>query len=423
MKLIFNPLLLLTLALLGVLTFSGCEDDDMTEPMEPGNRTSGFVIVGTTPSETALVKYVDELPSDEVSMDDAQDFPQFFPNAKVDNALFLARPDRTAGFAKFVVNADGMLEREGVLPAIDPSSFRIDVRDSGLGVYQDRATPQTLTVFNPTTLEVTGTIDMSEAPVPGDIDQRYQRFTFRGDDVFAPIRGNDGTSFPSFVVHQADLSTNSYVGSTQRDGNGFSSIITFNSFNQRLVDEDGDLYLPDAGNYDGAGIQARVNVIRAGRDTFDTEYEFFPAQQLNPANTFLPTFNTFTVVADGLAVARVNSETPQAAIDIVTQAGGVQNLSSDQIMQVLGILFSSETARWCLLDLDARTVTPIDGIPATGVFAGGSVFFHEGDAFIPAITQSEAGYYRYEPGSGTATRAFTVSGAEVTGVYNIGNDE
>ncbi|MEO0528554.1 MAG: hypothetical protein AAFZ89_15080, partial [Bacteroidota bacterium] len=267
-----------------------------------------------------------------------------------------------------------------------------------------------------------GTIDMTAGFVPDDIGQRYQRFMFRGDDVFAPVRGNvNGESFTSFIVHQANLATNTFVGDTQRDGNGVSEIVSLNSFGQSLVDEAGNFYVADAGNINGAGIFARLNRINAGSNEIDPTYVFEPVRVLNPANIFLPTFSDFTYISNGRAIARVNAETPQAAIDIVTAAGGVQNLSDEQIQQILGILFTAESAVWCELDVNALTVTPISGIPALGIFAGGTVFSFDGEFYLPVSTETENGYYRYDPTSGAAVKAFEVTGAAVSGVFNIAN--
>lgn len=399
------------------------DDDPNPDPdPEPENKSTGFVIVGTTSSETALATYVEEIPSGTVDLSVGTDYAQFFPTAAFDNALYMARTDGSAGFSKIVVNEDGELEEEGVIPTIDAGSFRIAVRDATTGVFQDRATPNTISVFNPETLEVTANIDMSAGFVPGDIDQRYQRFIFRGNDVFAPIRGNDGQVFTSFILHQANLETNSFVGDTQRDGNGVSEIVTFNNFGQNLTDAMGNLYVSDAGNYSGEGIAARINKIPAGSNEIDPDYIFEPAVVLNPTNVFLPTFNGFNVVDDNIAIARVNAETPQEAIDIVLAAGGLQNLTDDQIQQILGILFTAESARWCAIDLNELTVTPIEGIPAVGAFSGGNTFSANGEVYIPVTTTSENAYYRWSSSSTSATKAFDVTGADISGVFNIANN-
>lgn len=409
-----------TLAALAIFLFPSCDKDDDVTTDEI--RTSGFVAVVSTASQTGIAKYIEELPADGGNInvaEDGTDFPRFFPADLYNHALYLARPDGSAGFAKYEVNTDGALIETGVIPTAAANSFRIAVRDANVGVFHDRANPDQITVFNPTRMEITNTIDMSDAPVPGDIPQRYQKFLFRGDDVFAFIRGEDGSEFASLVVHQANLSSNTYVGSTQRNGDGFSEISVFSFFGQNVTDEEGNLYIPDAGNINGTGLPASLNKVSAGSNEFDTSYQFFPAQVLNPANFALPLFDNFTTIGGNRAIAKVNAETPQAVIDIVTQAGGVENLSPDQINQVLGILFTAETSRWCVLDLVAKTVRPISGIPAVGAFAGGGTFRHDGEFYLAVPTDAEQAYYRYNPNTDVATKAFTVTGGDIAGVFNL----
>lgn len=409
--------------LLSVLVaFYSC--DEKIDPIPPDTKkTSGFVVVGATSNGSAVVKYIEELPGDGGSVDlstGVTDFPRFFPNGLFDHALFLPNPNESVGgFAKYVVDQNGILKEEGTLPTVASSSFRIGVKDANTGVYHDRSTPKRLTVFNPTTMQVTGTIDMSAAFVPGGVDQRYQSFFFRGNDVFSHVREESGGDFPSFIVHQANLSNNTFVGDTQREGDGLNGITTFNQFGQGVTDSQGNLYILDGGNFDGAGIPASLNKIPASSNKFDASYQFFPARVLNPANIFLPTANTFYVTQGTRGIAVVNAETPQAAIDIVMSAGGVQNLTPEQIQQVLGILFTAESAKWCELDLVAKTVTPISGVPNLGAFSAATVFRHNGEFYLPVPTRAETAYYRFNPTTRSAQKAFSISGADLIGVYNL----
>ncbi len=422
-----NCVMHLSLLLL-VLFISACSDDDndMNDPSPSGIKTSGFVFVGTTGSGSASVKYAEELPVGSIDLSDGLDFPGFFPNSVYDHALFLARPgENTAGFSKYVVNENGELEERGILSASESSSFRIDVRDAQVGVFQDLATPDQITVFNPTTFQVTTTIDMTDGFVPGDIAQRYQRFIFRGDDVFSFIRGPLGVveAFPSFIIHQADLSTNTFVGDTQREGNGINTINTSNNFGQNLLDDEGNLYIEDIGNFDGVGIAARVNKIPAGSNEIDPNYVFEPAVVLNPQNAFLPAFNSFSIVSGKQAIAKVNATTPQEAIDVLIAAGGVDNLSLEQRQQIFGILSRAESARWCELDLEALTVTPIEGIPSSGVFGFASTFRFNGEIYISINRESGDAVYRWNPSTGEASKAFDVTGSvDIQGIFNLANN-
>ena len=412
------------LLLTGLLATS-CSSDDDAPDVGSEIKTSGFVIVGITSSESVRAKYVEELPTGTVDLSDGVDFPNFRPTTLFDHAMFLARPDGSGNFSKYVVNENEELVEIGTLPTNSNNSFRIAVRDAETGVFHDLQTPGSITVFNPTTLESTRTIDMSAGFVPGGIAQSYQRFMFRGDDVFSPIRGNAGqVSFTSFIVHQANLSTYTFVGDTQRDGDGQGRIFHLTDFGQNVVDESGNLYITDAGTFDGTGIFARINKIPAGSNEIDDSYVFEPVRVLNPANVLLPTFSSLRYIGNNKAVALVNASTPPEVLEFIQSRPDPQNLSPEEEMQAFAILEDAESAVWCELDLEALSVTPIPDIPAFGIFDSGDIFEHNGDIYLPVVAKNTMinAYYRYNPSTGAAEKAFDVAGGDIQGVYNLAND-
>lgn len=421
----FNHLILL--GLLCAFAFGACKKEVIEDDTEPEiiRKSSGFIVTGTTSSGNSLVKYFDELPTGTVDLSEGKDFAEFWPTAIYNNSIYLTRTDKASGFAKMYVNEQGEIVEEKVIPTVDEGSFRIAVKDAETGVFQDRATPNLITIFNPSTLTIEGTIDMSAGIDPIDsLEQRYQRFVFRGDDVFAPIRANSGETFSGFYLHQANLTSRSYVGSTFIEAPFSGGVLTVNNFGQGMVDEMGNLYFQDGGAI-GTGTFSRIYKIPAGSNQIDTSYVFEPVRLLNPGNIFYPTMNGFKLVGNGKAIARVNAETPQAAVDIVVNAGGVSNVIADQnlLNQVLNILFTAESAEWCELDLSSQTVTPIAGAPKLGANAGGGVTFElNGEIYFPIATVSEQAYYKYTPGSPSATKAFDVVGADLAGAYNIANN-
>ncbi|MEO1023769.1 MAG: hypothetical protein AAFW89_14595, partial [Bacteroidota bacterium] len=193
---ILIPVLLFSFA----LGFSACDNNNDSDE-ELIVQTEGFVIIGITESGSRLVKYVEEVPSGTFDLSDGQDFPIFFPQAVFDHAMFTQRPDQTRGFSRYVVNQNGQLVENGVLNVFGDNSFAIEIRDTELGAFHDRSTSDVVTLFNPTTMDITGTIDMSAGPVPGDVNQRYNSFLFRGDDLFMTIRNNDTNGhFTSMII-------------------------------------------------------------------------------------------------------------------------------------------------------------------------------------------------------------------------------
>ena len=417
-----NSTLTLACLLSLLMFFSACSDDDdssVPEPDDPVNKRTGFVSHGFTSSGSRIMKYFEELPTGTVDISDGTDFVNPTIQSVHNGALFTRRPDGSPGFSKMVVNAGGEIIEEAFIPLSSPG-IGISVRDSLTGVFEDPANPDIIRVFNPTTFEVTGSIDMSAGFVPGDVPQQYAAFIFRGDDVFAPITGSDGTIFTDMIVHQANLSTNTFVGDTRREGNGSGSITPSGS--AQGLDAAGNLYLPDVGNLLGDDISARLNKIPAGSSQIDPTYVFEPGVTLNPQNMLFPLFFGFRFLESGKAIALVNSEIPQEVQDIITDAGGFANLTAEQFVQVQLIVVEAETGLWCEIEVDAMTVTPIDGIPVTKLFDRFSVFEYNGDAYLQVNAAAESALYRWNPTTGAVSKAFVMTGLNVPVFYNIAED-
>lgn len=422
MKIKVNTKLVLGNLLMWLTCFTACSDDDNALDEPSTNLTSGFVSVGLTSSGSPLVRYFEELPTGTVDLsEDATDFIAFRPEAIFDGAIFSHRIDGTAGFSKMVVNADREFVEEGAIP-ISSGTLAIAVRDASTGVFQDLATPDVITVFDPTTLQLTASIDMSAGAVPGDVPQAYQRFIFRGDDVFSVISRTDGVGFTDFIVHQADLSANTFVGDTRRVGNGLATISREDG-GQGLLDATGNLYIPDGGDIQGGGNAARLNKVLAGSNEIDATYVFEPAVVLNPLNTLLPYFRSFRFLESGQAIAVVNRDVPPEALAIIIDAGGLEGLTAADQLAIFNIVFQAETAFWCEIDVEALTVTPIAGIPAIRPLTGSSGSFESnGEVYIPAVTSTEGAYYKWNPTTNEVSKAFTMTGVTNPTFYSLGSN-
>jgi len=408
------------LAILLTITLISCSDDDNVVNEDPPTeqfKQDGFVLSVQTPSGSALVKYFEELPTTETdASENATDFQQFFPVDLFDGAMYLPRPSGDAGFSKFQVNEDGSLVETATFPTVDERSFRIKVKDASTAVLQDRNNPTQITVVDPADLSIKTTIDMSqgEAPFP----QRYQTFYFRDNLVFAPIFGNDGNPYDKTIVHIADVESGSFVSDAVFNGLPSKPAADFGS---RTVAEDGTIYFPnEAAIEQGNGLYS-IRKIPGGSNEFDENYNFRPGLVVNPNNQILPAFRGFKYIGDGRALAIVATSIPQALLDLLAQVGGdPSNLSQQQVQQALGILFQAENGKWSVLDLEAQTVSPIQGIPDLSPFASTvTITEDQGDFLLPVTGQNENAYYRFDPTTNSAQKEFDVNGGEIIGLFNL----
>ncbi|WP_234572467.1 hypothetical protein [Rhodohalobacter sp. 614A] len=397
------------------VVLSSCSDNSTGGEDESENKKTGFLITGMTPSNTYLVKYEEEMPTGTVDLSTGTDFQYFYPVDAIGGAFFMVRPDESGGFAKIVVNSEGEIIEEGVLPTVDGSSFAIKIKDENTGVYHDRNNPDEITVFDPSDLSIKGTIDMSAATTPAP--SRYESFAFRDDLVFAPVRPNAGGSFDSTIVHIADVSTGTYVGTTSMASG--QSIPVF-GFGQNNIDEQGNIYVADTGNPTGTNPISTVLRIPAGSNEFDDSYDFPPAFTANPSNQLLSVTNGLYYHQNNKAYAAVATDIPQELLELVASVGGdPSNLSDEQIVQAFDILYNAQNGRWSELDLQAQTVTPLPDFPNVSPFSVNIITEINGKLYIPVVTPSENAYYEYDPSTGQSQKAFDVTGGELIGLYDL----
>lgn len=387
-------------------------------PETGSNKKSGFVVHVQTPSQSYLVKYYENLPNGQVDVSDGKDFQRFSPTDIFQGAIFMGNPDRKQELSKVVVNSAGEVVVDKSIPVGDNSSWQLAIQSSDLGVFHDRSTPDKIGTFNPSTMAINGSIDMSAGFVPGVEPQRYQSFYFRGNELYSPLRPNVGGMYDSLAIQVANLSSGSYLKTITNSTSGMPT----SDFGQNDLDETGNLYISDQGNPQVFPPQAAIlHRINAGTNDIDKNYEFNIGAKLNPTNIF-PVFNGFKYIGNNQAVALVATETPQSVLDIINNAGGVQNLTSTDLQTIFFLFFTEENAAWCLVDLSSKSVTPISGLPKVSSYATPSTSRDGSKLLIPITTQAENAMYSYDINTFATKKEFDVIGGDLIGTYNIGND-
>ncbi len=401
-------------------TFSGSSNEFgsnfwNTVAPEDVRLKSGFVINLATPNNDRLVKYFSTLPSGTADLSDGQVFSQFSPRDAFDGNLFTSKTDGTGAFTKMAVNGNGLLVEDGEITlSDDDNSFLIKVINDTTGLFHDRANSTEISVFNPTTMELEGIIDMSAGTAPSP--QRFQEFVIRGDEVYAPIRAADGNSYDNYIVQIANYQTGQYVGQTEFP-TGANSFV--NIFGQNWVDDAGNIWFQNAGSPLEGNFISSIHRVPAGSQQFDS-YSFIPALAANPANTLFPQTGRVYFLGNNLAIALVITDVPQGVIDLLASVGGdPANLSEEQIDLALGLFFTEETGRWVELDLEAQTATIIAGLPAQGGFAVTSVEEINGLVYLSITRATENAFYTYNVTTKEVEKAFDVVGGSIDGIYDL----
>ncbi|TRX60733.1 hypothetical protein FNH22_06725 [Fulvivirga sp. M361] len=402
------------------IILTGCSDDDASENPSETRLKTGFVVLAGTSDDGYFVKYYEELPTGTIDITQGTAFQSFFPVSVSDGAMFMTRTDGSRGFSKIAVNGNGEFVEEGFIPTINDESFSMAIRDRNFGMFHDRNDPNTASIFDPATMQVITTVDLSENGAGFPL--RYQKFIFRNqDEVFVVARGEEGETLPSVPLFRVDLQSNALANKLELSFET-DELVVFNRFGQRYMDESGNLYFYHGGNLSVPNISGAIVKIPAGSTEYDPEYNFQVPLKVNPTNlgAFL---TTFYYHRNDIGYALINAELDSRIAELVTQRGGFQGLSNEDTEQIIAWLFSAPTGAWVKVDLAAQTVTSINGLPALSPFDPSNMAFLNNEPYFAISNPDINAFYSYDAASNNAELVFNVTGAPLVSVFDLSIDE
>jgi len=400
---------------------SDVETVSVTVDLNPENqrKTEGYVIVGQTENQSWFAQYFEELPTGTIDITQGTAFQQFFALSVINGAIYLARTDGSPGFAKMGINGNGEFVEDGIISTISAESFVIAARDAEFGVFHDRADPDVVNTFNPTTMQVTGTIDMSIANAVVDTAAvRYQDFIFRGtNDIFAPMREDAGGNVPNMTMGRIDISAGAVTENAVFEGLGGVFFLNSSRFHE---DENGNLYITHTGNLSIPTVAGAILKIPAGSNDYDSNYQFKVPEVNNPTITGLGSFMTaFNYYQNDIGFALINEELDPRILDLVTMRGGFQNLTPEDFQQIQVWLFTSPTGAIVKVNVATQTVQKIDNLPPVSVFDNAGINFLDGKPFFSVSNPSFNSLFEYNEADNSVSKVFDMTGASISNVIDL----
>lgn len=377
--------------------------------------TTGYIVTGILEDNSVLAQYFEELPSGTIDLTQGQAFQEFFPYDVYDGAVYVQRSVGN-GFSKMAVNGNGEIVEDGTIPTTGENAFVLRIRDSDTGIFIDPNDRTQVKIFDPITLQEIGNIDLSAAPIFSNTEAATTSAVFRDDDVFIVIAQGTGPLLDNYTMVRGSI-TSGTLGNQVNSTTG--QTFSFNPIN-RLVDEQGDLFIHHTGNLSPApfgGNTGGVLKIPAGSNEFEPKYDF---RVTADPTLILQSMRAFQYYQNGIAYAHIGLETPQAVVDILISVGGnIQNLTQEQIDQILALLNISENGGWVELDLNGQTIRELPGIPRLNPFATTNAYFIDNIPYFPIVNTTENAVYKYDPVTDQSEKVFDVTGASVSTIIDL----
>ncbi|MBD1432973.1 hypothetical protein H8B06_09065 [Sphingobacterium sp. DN00404] len=434
MKKYINLSLLTLIA--GSLAFSSCSKNDDTDPQQEGSE-----------------KYVIMTLSDRISGNKAGYLTAFddFPTGTISNVeatslegegmggwrthgnniyKMFRTTDYATGIEKINIAADGTVSAGAFIASKNQTEANkyygtgnFVIKDDNLGYYWDAAEPTKIQKFNPSTMQNTGSLDLTAA-----VNERgagEAGITFRSvGQKFLAIKGNKlyanityakspvnqigffDDYFEDVFIAVIDLNNESYENTIEIEDTG--SIAYINENHMYDFDTNGDLYIVTQGR-SAIGGKSKIVRIKANESDIDQAWELkFSDFRAADNGKFVGVYAN-----NGKLIVTLNTET--------LTGGGTGNINRGNIWKFYSV------------DVANPEFKEITGIPA-GTNPGAAMAATEVDGKIylrcaqlnvnDGEDEYKNGYYEYNPSSNSASLAFEVNvGGAVSGFtkVNLGN--
>ncbi|MEM9389501.1 MAG: hypothetical protein AAGA02_03450 [Bacteroidota bacterium] len=401
------------------LLFS-CDDDTQIDiDPEDTRLKSGFLITASSEDgSTTFLNYFTELPTGTVDLTQGLAVQNFGYLDTFDGAIYTYRTDGSNGYVKLAVNGNGEIVEDGILPTTGPGRW-LRVRDAETGVFSDSNNPANLPVFNPTTMQVTGNIDLSAAPVFTEFPMAFvQTAVIRGDDVYAVME-----EFPQFLENFTVVRGSLTSGTFQNQLDSNSGLTFTGNFLPNVVDEEGNLFMPHGGVINPlAPVPGGILKIPANSTEFDLNFDLRPPNVLNPGQ-LVSTFSRFGYYQDGLCYGLAGLENdPEAVALLESVDGDLSQLTEEQLNRLFFLANTSEVANFVEIDLNTGSVAEVPNLPRSGPFASSNFTVIAGLPHFVVNNNTVSALYRHDPITNETVEVFSATGATLGRVLDIGND-
>ncbi len=383
-------------------------------------KSSGFVLSSIIPASGSSTFYTDfygTLPSGDVDLTQGQGAPTQFYTAAI-GQFFYGRPRTTGefGIAKFAIDdkTDELVE-VGRINTLD-GQYRIIIVNDELG-FSSSFVNLTLTVFNPTTMEIIREIDLSEnSPLPdgGENIRRGVNGLYYNDvtgKLIVAVHLDRTDSIQFYDLEDAHIEVIDVPTLTREASSTFpqAMYIRMNGNDNVVVDEQGNLYLMAMGSFGldgnialpGAPTRSLPQILKVDAQTnqFDPDYTWNPIIAAGFGNTPL---HVFTCLVGTGAPAP-----PRLLELLVLYAQGL--LDEAGFLELQNLVFESEVGQLMELDLAAQTASTVAGAPLTAGYSYPYIYNYDGQIYHQVSSEAFNGYYVTDVATNATSPVFNIS--------------
>ncbi len=398
-----------------VTALLSCSDDDNTTNDNNGNTPADFAILAELDlsTQSGVIATFDGTPEGILNLTENQTSLQL-SNARLggrifDGALYRNVNDLAeSGLQKYEFDANGNPVDAGFIAITQEGQYGANfwIVNSSKGYYYDQSRGfLKIQIFNPTSMERTGEIDLAPAvsKIADDPTIQVEKSGERmmivrdgklfvdvayllEDDVFT------GSAYDSAFVAVIDVTSDSFENLTEYQGAQGVSFPPLN-MNNVNIDENGDLYIATMGDMFSGERNAKILRIRNGETSFDQDFEL----DIEP---YIPGDGIKWYVGGG-AVRNNILYTYIMDEPYAPDYSNYTDLNKD----------------FYAIDINTKVATLIPEVPKTDFECIATPYFVGNTLYIPYSSPSTSGIYTYD---GTeATSLFELNGGVIQGFFGL----
>jgi len=392
------------MGLCAALSFTSCGDDD--ESVAPVTQGDQFVmslaIQGSDNSYTYYtVPFSDVMSGSLSAQGRGIEQPGYFDFTQIDNTIYSIGGLDDVNVVGITKSETGELEEAGNISFAKSLSDIVQADANTLVAVEMSSTSNVVKfhTINANTVTVTSTKQHLVSDLTNLSAPTYSGMRISGNQLFLSYFISDPTTYNTPYTDQAQVAVYSYPGLE------FQKVITdtrtgpIGSFFTKtglINDEQGNVYALSNSNpangYSQTTKKGGILRIASGQTTFDQNYFFDVETQTGGKN-----ISYLKYLGNGIALAEINAE-----------ANAAQTKWSDGPL---------ETA---VVDLNAKTVTYVTGLPQHAGVGRRLAALHDGDFVYMAIPESNGIYvYKIDTQNHTATKGAAVQANFVAGFSKL----
>lgn len=389
-------------------------------------KRDGYYLGSLTTSSAATSYfggYYEGIPTGDIDLTTQTSFQRIQFRTQHKEYLYGYPTDNEAGLTKFAIDSkSNELVALEEMPLFDRPGDVIILNDE-VGYFSYFSNLE-VSIFNPTTMEVTGSIDMSGGVSFPDNDVNGYSTLIHNSGlgkIYAVLYTDKASSgqfyeADSVYVEVIDLATNTREKTIAHPEAEYP---IFRGNTNPVIDESGNTYLIAQGQYglDGnigaaAPKGSRPQILKIGTDSeFDEAFAFNPINALGFQNNFFQLFTSMVYGGNNKAygIGTAAAESAQIVELLVKLGNGTITQQEYDILVAL-VLFD-ESMKVMEVDLLTKTVTEVSGMPFTAGFAYPYLYNYNGKIFaqMTANGGSFNGFYEIDPSTNTGQPLFNLS--------------